>query len=302
MRLVLRLSGDVDGIVYEASRSPALGRSLLNAVVASWKLEGEFGQVEATGTPALAPLHESLRAGCQPNLESGDLYHSSLVFDTNLILKLYHRVDEGRTPELDVGRFLTDRGFPHAPALAGALKYRVGRRPAMTFGILQGYVANTGNGWSYTLRALVEFLDRIRRHPADREPVALPQLLALDGQPLPEPARWAIGDSLDFAATVGRRTAELHRPWRPIWTIPSSRRSRSPPCTSARFTNPCEANSAAPFARCAGGSMNIRRQPGNSRRPCLTGRARSLPGSGRFSTRRSTPSGRAVTAIITSVS
>ena len=39
------------------------------------------------------------------------------------MLKLFRRLHWGFNPELELGRFLTERLFPHAPPLAGALEY-----------------------------------------------------------------------------------------------------------------------------------------------------------------------------------
>ncbi len=50
--------------------------------------------------------------------------HSHLAFDDKYFLKLYRKLDEGLNPEEEALRWLTSRGFTHAPKLLGVLEYR----------------------------------------------------------------------------------------------------------------------------------------------------------------------------------
>ena len=45
--------------------------------------------------------------------------NSSVVLDERLALKLYRRIEPGVNPELELLRFLTERGFEHIAALEG---------------------------------------------------------------------------------------------------------------------------------------------------------------------------------------
>ena len=45
--------------------------------------------------------------------------NTSLVFDDDLVLKVYRRIEAGVNPELELLRFLTDRGFPSIASLEG---------------------------------------------------------------------------------------------------------------------------------------------------------------------------------------
>jgi trehalose synthase-fused probable maltokinase len=91
--------------------------------------------------------------------------NSSVVFDEELILKIYRRVEAGINPELELLRFLTERGFPHVPALAGWYAY-AGPLLDATLGILQAFVPNGTDGWAFALGSLEtdphSFLIRVR--------------------------------------------------------------------------------------------------------------------------------------------
>jgi predicted trehalose synthase len=92
--------------------------------------------------------------------------NSSIVFDDELILKVYRRLEAGPNPELELLRFLTDQGFPNVPALAGWYA-QAGRLIDATLGILQHYVHARSDGWDFALDSLAgepeRFLDEVRR-------------------------------------------------------------------------------------------------------------------------------------------
>jgi trehalose synthase-fused probable maltokinase len=92
--------------------------------------------------------------------------NTSVVFDDELILKVYRRVEAGINPELEMLRFLGEHGFENAPALHGWYAYH-GRPAESTLGILQEFVPNGLDGWELALDELAEaperFLERLRR-------------------------------------------------------------------------------------------------------------------------------------------
>ena len=49
--------------------------------------------------------------------------NSSVVFDDTLVLKVFRRLEAGDNPELEMLRFLTERGFPNIAELAGWIDY-----------------------------------------------------------------------------------------------------------------------------------------------------------------------------------
>jgi maltose alpha-D-glucosyltransferase / alpha-amylase len=54
-----------------------------------------------------------------------DQSNTSIIYDQQFILKLFRRVAGGVNPDLEIGRFLTEKAvFPHTAAVAGALEYR----------------------------------------------------------------------------------------------------------------------------------------------------------------------------------
>jgi maltose alpha-D-glucosyltransferase/alpha-amylase len=96
-------------------------------------------------------------------------------------------VRPGVHAELEMGRFLTEVAhFKNCVPLAGAVEYvAAGAEPAAV-ALLQQYVPNQGDGWSYTLA----YLERFLKAPRADEPH---------------------GAYLTLIQTLATRTAELHR-------------------------------------------------------------------------------------------
>jgi trehalose synthase-fused probable maltokinase len=91
--------------------------------------------------------------------------NTSIVFDNELILKVFRRLEAGVNPELELLRFLTARNFGNIAQLAGWYEY-AGRQMDATLGILQQFVANGEDGWERALATMdggtERFLDSLR--------------------------------------------------------------------------------------------------------------------------------------------
>ena len=92
--------------------------------------------------------------------------NSSVVFGDELILKVFRRVEPGINPDLEISRFLTEKGFDRIPGLAGYYEIE-SRNLDATLGMLQHFVAGGRDGWELALSELESdpdgFVDRAGR-------------------------------------------------------------------------------------------------------------------------------------------
>ncbi|MPY90473.1 MAG: maltose alpha-D-glucosyltransferase [Luteitalea sp.] len=145
---------------------------------------------------------------------AGEFSNTVFLVGDRLALKLLRAVDAGTHPEIEVGRHLTGQQFAHAPASIGQLVYQRGI-DAMdaTVAVLQERVMYQTDGWSHATEEMGRYFERVLasgRHDAMPD-VPLPRtLVALADQLLPFPVLDTIGGYIEVAATLGRRTAELH--------------------------------------------------------------------------------------------
>ena len=93
--------------------------------------------------------------------------HTSMRFGERLVLKLFRRLHWGVNPELELGRFLTERTFPHTPPLAGALEYHRADRERLALAAVHGWIPKGESGWEYTLRAVERYYERVLSLPAE---------------------------------------------------------------------------------------------------------------------------------------
>ena len=104
--------------------------------------------------------------------------------------------------------------------MAGVLEYVASDGEPRLLAMLQAYVANQGDGWTFSLEYLRRHLEQYRTTPASD---ALPAN-AHEGVSAADPG-------------LGQRTAELHRRWRDPPRMPRFRRCRSPATTSTTIAS-----------------------------------------------------------------
>ncbi|MFC7478602.1 malto-oligosyltrehalose trehalohydrolase [Dankookia sp. GCM10030260] len=145
------------------------------------------GAASTTGRLRTGRTEQLARAGLEPGGDwairrgSAEQSNTSIRIGEGAILKVIRKLEEGVHPELEVGRFLTgEAGFAATPAMLGWIELDGATGAgAVTLSVLQAFVPNTGDGWSWVL-------DRLARPESHEEATV-----------------W-----LD---RLGRRTAEMHR-------------------------------------------------------------------------------------------
>jgi malto-oligosyltrehalose trehalohydrolase len=87
---------------------------------------------------------------------SAEQSNTSIRIGESAILKVIRKLEEGVHPELEVSRFLTgETGFAATPAMLGWFELEgVAGMGAVTLSVLQAFVPNEGDGWSWVLEKL----------------------------------------------------------------------------------------------------------------------------------------------------
>jgi maltose alpha-D-glucosyltransferase/alpha-amylase len=207
----LRVQGEEGrGLLYDALGPPAFAEAVLGAIARRRRATGGRGTLVGSTTRAFNRLRGPATVRLEAAISVSEQSNNSVIFGERLILKVFRRLEEGVNPELEVGRFLTEKtSFGQIAPLAGSLEYRRDSGEPVSLAVLLGYVPNQGDAWQYTLNTLSHFY-----HGAElleTEPPAIPRnLLHASAGQLPEVAARTIGSYLDSARLLGRRTAELH--------------------------------------------------------------------------------------------
>ena len=205
--------GEDRGVLHDGLADDAACLSLLEAVLAGRRMDGQNGWAEASpAAPAGEPGAEA--AAMKVTRGSAEQSNTSILFGGKLILKLFRRIESGPNPDFEIGRYLTEQSrFEGIPALAGGIEYSTQAGQRSTLAMMQELVTNQGDGWKITLDELGRYFEQCATirpqeplaHIADNS-----TLVELSNEEIPAPAREMVGLYLDSAAALGRRTAQMH--------------------------------------------------------------------------------------------
>ena len=134
-------------VAYDAIADPELARRIFDLMRTGATLETPEATIIFRSTGDLPAEVETARP------MGSEQSNSSLVLDERYALKLYRRIAPGMNPELEMLRFLTERGFEHTAALEGYVAYE-GRPLEATLALLQEFVPAKGDGWDLALDSL----------------------------------------------------------------------------------------------------------------------------------------------------
>lgn len=219
---------DEVAVLYSALANEDFLASLLNTIAQNGAYKGMAGQLTAQATELFEQLGGH-SGEVEATLVDGDYQNISIIYsdsakdsgDSQLILKLFRRVEAGINPDLEIRRFLDQHQYTdNITSIAGYLDYRQAKSEPTTVGILQEYIPDVQNAWKYTLDSLRNFFDQIAIQQTEgKVPIPEGALLALqtafdEPEPNDEARRFAsrtIGTYLANIQLLGQRTAELHR-------------------------------------------------------------------------------------------
>jgi maltose alpha-D-glucosyltransferase/alpha-amylase len=180
---------------FQPGESPSAG----NVLPADGRLDARASNAFPAG---LASRRLPSRVG------SAEQSNTSILFGDRAFLKLFRRLQPAENPDVEVGRFLTEVAhFPWIPPFLGEVSLSSRGSEKTTVAMLQGLVKNHGDGWQWFLDELTDWFAGIINQPAP-ESSQVPDVLG-PRNPIPEhlaPAR----ATLEAAALLGRRTAEMH--------------------------------------------------------------------------------------------
>ncbi len=203
--------------VIETGASFRLGTSVTGDQLAAEGIAGN--SVGAAGEVEWSGVLRGLRSSLFSSVEEGDSIvgrvgsaeqsNTSILFGQKVILKLFRKLQPGKNPDIEIGRFLTEVAhFPRIAPLLGDISLQLEDGTETAVAMLQELVPNEGDGWAWTLEELARFCESVAGCPRPKD----------DGEAATFLTRGRISDeltekawlSLDAAALLGRRTAEMH--------------------------------------------------------------------------------------------
>jgi maltose alpha-D-glucosyltransferase / alpha-amylase len=204
----LRAENGSEGVLYGALWDARFRETLLGAIARRRRLRGASGELIGVHTRQFRRVWGATHPNLESSVSSAEQTNSSIIYGDRFILKLFRKIEPGPHPDIEIGTYLTQLGFPHTPMVTGSIEYRSNHSEPMQVAILQAFVPNQGDAWNYTLDALSRFYENALAGavptPIDRQPLDL-----IFEQP-PAQTRDLIGAYLESARLLGERTAEMH--------------------------------------------------------------------------------------------
>ena len=201
-------------VVSDGTTDPTFARLLLRTAAVGGTI-GEEG-TRLVGRTIGAPVPAEELATLPVKLPKAEQSNSNILIDERFILKLYRRLGDGVNPELEIGEHLTRVGFTNTAALAGAIEIvRRGGGPAsppQTLAVLLTFVPNQGDAWEAFLDYSQRFFEVWEAVTPDRAAAfCLPGDHGCGDAEAPgADIAQLIGEPLELARLLGRRTAEMH--------------------------------------------------------------------------------------------
>jgi maltose alpha-D-glucosyltransferase/alpha-amylase len=139
---------------------------------------------------------------------SAEQSNTSILYGDALILKLFRRLQPGENPDVEIGKFLTDVAhFDRIPPFLGEISMTGSPGEKTTAAMLQGLVANEGDGWVWFLNQLRRFYENVASE-TDAPDVPAPEFGSTTSYRNRIPA--VAHEAMEASALLGRRTAEMH--------------------------------------------------------------------------------------------
>jgi len=215
----LRDSSGEEGILYSGIWDHRFCDAILDAIGRRRRFKGKAGELRAVPSRAFRRVLEPRSEAMDSRIQKSEQSNSSVIFSESVsgdraILKFFRCLEEGPNPDLEIGRFLTEREYyRNSPPVLGSLEYRSGNDETVTVAVLHGFVPNEGDAWSYTLDSFGRFLDLALSSGYDTK-----RLDALSTHPLEHAGKEfseisvsLMNDYIQNAGLMGQRTAELHQ-------------------------------------------------------------------------------------------
>jgi maltose alpha-D-glucosyltransferase / alpha-amylase len=183
------------GVMGDAFADELFCRAVVAAMAAGREVPMSQGKLQFRPTAAFAEIAGPDFAELPVERPRGSSSNTIVNMRERLMLKGYRRLRVGTNPELEMGIYLTEVAhYANCAPLAGVLEYIANDGQTRLLAMLQAYVANQGDGWTYSLEYVRRHLEQYRTTPT--------------GDALPANAHEAY---LILIRVLAVRTAELHR-------------------------------------------------------------------------------------------
>lgn len=158
--------GAEQGILVNALFTPAFQQAVIQKIAANDTITLQESVIEFYSNSS---IKDQLQ---QQNLVKSKIYtqdgFTSIHYDNAFFLKVYRKIDPTTNPDLEIIRYLTEKAkFEFIPAFCGAVEWKF-QNDTIALGMLQSLVESHGDGHSFMLSRIEDYIERIVAMP-DKE-------------------------------------------------------------------------------------------------------------------------------------
>ncbi len=206
------ISSRGSGFLHDAIYDDRACAAFLSFIEHAKEAPARNGLIRGVPGAEFAALRGPAETALAVRRTSAEQSNTSLLYDDQLIMKLFRRQQRGPNPDCEIGRYLTEKAhFDGIAPFAGTIEYVPADGESATLAMLQGFVANQGDGWTLTLEELSRYYENCASAAwPEGGDAAAAELIDLAEQEPSQLAREHVGIALDSAAMLGKRTAYLH--------------------------------------------------------------------------------------------
>jgi len=207
------VSASGSGVLHDAAVDDRACAALLSFIGQARQVSGRSGSIRGVAGAEFEVLRGPTESPLAVRRGSAEQSNTSLAYGDQLSMKLFRRQLRGPNPDCEIGKYLTEKlHFDGVPPFAGLIEYVPADGEPQTLAMLQGLVANQGDGWTLTLEELSQYYEHsaTAAWPESGTAIAARDLMELAELEPSQLARDYVGIALDSAATLGKRTAQLH--------------------------------------------------------------------------------------------
>ena len=169
--------GRTVGLLTDGFALTSFADSVLTGMRDGAVVPSDGGELRFSAAPAL-----DLPPDAAPEWIAAEQSNSTMIIGRQAVLKLLRKVAPGPHPDVEMVRYLSEKGFANVPPMLGTVTRVEGGEQTLLM-LAQAFVYNQGDGWQWTLSAL-------ERLSTDTER--------------------SFSNYTNFAANLGRRLAEMH--------------------------------------------------------------------------------------------
>lgn len=205
---------DGEGIIYDAAYDEQFRNYLLGIITEGKHIRNGQNKLVCNRSARFRKILAGKKFSQNSKVLKGEQNNTSIAFGDSFFLKLYHRLQGGINPDVEISKYLTEcTHFSNFPSYVGSLEWRRKDSAPLIIGLLLNFVQNESDAWTYTLGSFSRYLTQAATQKENlSDIVKLPgAIYECNPQDIPQILLDLISPVyIEMVSLLGKRTAELH--------------------------------------------------------------------------------------------